>query len=350
MEYNDARSRYDRENHGSGLDTDDYPYVHVQVPDGAGSPYPSDTIPLQASPPATGTSSMPQMRQPRTAVPASSPYAEVHRAQPQAPTRRKKKHPFLKFLGVVALVAAIAFAALTVMNLVKTDEQRMAEYTGTWQVKAGGNAGHPVTSVLGSLFVSNAGDVSKNVTIGIVGDQAQLNTFGVYKNYAFSFDKDHAKMAPADGNFPMEGDLVLGFLVITDGNGSAVVYEKVSDSYSLKTQEDSVLDADALLKSANEISETLGGYGKDLLQTIRPEDLQRTLDNVNVDPQQLQQLLSNLNPETVAQWVETLDNPINSEEIDPNSPEVQKAMDLLFNEGQQANPQFSNPLENQPRQ
>ena len=225
--------------------------------------------------------------------------------------KRKKKHYFLKFLGIL-LVLGLVFAAFNVVStMVRTEDQWRTDYNGTWQVKAIGNSSHPVTTLGASLFASSTTDLGKNMSIGIKGPVAQTNLLGVYSEYIFTFDKEHFRMMTKEGSLAFEGDYRFGFLVITEpSSGTVTVYERKAPDYepvNIEEASQQPPDAESLLNSARELSGALGGVGQEILDNMSVADVEEALADPAVrelletaNPQDLQAVIGALDPAALA--------------------------------------------------
>ena len=225
-------------------------------------------------------------------------------------TRKKKGHPFLKFLGIVVILLAILGAGFFISQNMKSDAEWQKEYVGTWQVKAIGNAANPIMSIGTSVVLGNSADISSNMTLGVAEGieklDSQITTFGIHKEYNFTFDKGHCVMTALDGTGTMEGDLHFGFLVVKDAAGTITLYEKKSQMYKMN-YEPSQPDSQALLDIASKAAAgagEAGQYALEQLQNVDQAQLEQYLSQT--DPQKLQEMLGQMDPQAMQEMIQGL--------------------------------------------
>ena len=225
-------------------------------------------------------------------------------------TKTKKGHPFLKFLGILVILGLVLGAGFMITQNMKSDAEWQQEYVGTWQVKAIGNAANPVMSIGTSLVLGNSADISSNMTLGVAEGverlDSQITTFGIHKEYAFTFDKGHCVMTALDGSGTMEGDLHFGYLMVKDPAGTITIYEKKSQMYKMN-YEPNQPNSQALLDVATKAAAGAGEAGQfalEQLQNIDRAQLDQYLSQS--DPQKLQEMLGQMDVQTVQEILQGL--------------------------------------------
>ena len=252
--------------------------------------------------------SQPVYQQPAYQQPRQQPvYSQPAPRRTSAPHKtRKKGHFFSKLFIFCLIVALIAAGAFAIGEFTKSQQDRLAEFEGTWQLERvdGGNA-NPLVS-FGSTALLGTTGAGSNMTFGIKDGRAQISTFGIHSEYSFTLDGNEATLTPDDGGTPSTATVFLGKLQVKDASGTTSIYNKTSNDYTF-LEGDNPVDVDALKETLGSLADKTGQVGQEALENIDIDALAEQLQNA--DPEALQHVLGDINPAEVLSGNVNIDDP-----------------------------------------
>ena len=224
-------------------------------------------------------------------------------------------HPVMKVLGIALAIFIVVSLGLFIADEFKSDEQRLSDYTGTWQACSISKQDDPVRLAL-TFFASQTTGIGDHFVMGISDGLGQLSAYGILKGYSFELKGKEAIFRDEEGNVRLTAKIQLGYMTITDTSGTATGYKKVSDTYILADENVNNVDTESLADTAKMILDA-SGYSNDveIFDIVDEQALAYKLQNV--DPETLQEVIGSVDISAVA-------NGDYENALDTDDPAVQK--------------------------
>ena len=271
-------------------------------------PYGQQGYPPQGYPQQQGYQrqgySQPGYQQPRQA-----PSGGGRTSQP-----RRKKRILPKILGLIVLAALIAGGAFLIGEFVKGEQQRLAEFEGTWQLEnVEGSSSNPVIAAGSSLLLGTTG-AGSNLTFGIKDGRAQMVSFGIHKEYNFALDGSEATLTPDDGSTASKASVFFGKLRIADPSGRTYTYKKLSDDYVFVEGDNPTVDTESLKQTLENVAGMAGSAGAEFMEDVDIDELGRQLEQA--DPEVIQEFIGEINADDLLNGNISIDDPSLKEFVD----------------------------------
>ena len=220
------------------------------------------------------------------------------RAFDEWPKKGKSKHPVLKVMGIVLAIMIVVCFSLFVADEMKSNEQRLADYTGTWQACSISQKDDPVRMTV-AFFANQGTGIGDNFVMGISDGRAQMSAFGIMKGYSFELNGKEGVFRNAEGTIKLNAKIQFGHMIVTDTSGVSTVYKKTSDRYILVDEQANNVDTAALEDVAKMLMD-VSGFSADVevFDIVDEQALSEKLQNV--DPETLQQVIGNIDMGAVA--------------------------------------------------